>query len=77
MVEHAAVNRVVVGSSPTSGAILSGLLRSNLREEGWPLSVKVSVNWCSGKLLDTIRQYSAETRPLLANAKRLDWFMIQ
>ena len=44
MVERAAVNREVVGSSPTSGAILNGLLRNNLREEGWPLSVKVSVN---------------------------------
>ena len=44
MVEHAAVNRVVVGSSPTFGANFIGLERKGLREEDRPLSVKVSVN---------------------------------
>ena len=62
MVEHAAVNRVVVGSSPTFGAIFSGLCRNDLRKEDWPLSVKVSVNRCADELFATIRQNSAETR---------------
>ena len=44
MVEHAAVNRVVVGSSPTFGAISFGFGNNELRQEDWPLSVKLSVN---------------------------------
>jgi hypothetical protein len=44
MVEQSAVNRSVVGSSPTFGATLSGLCGNDLQQEDWPLSVKVSVN---------------------------------
>ena len=40
MVEHATVNRVVEGSSPSSGAILKALFIGFSSKEGWPLSVK-------------------------------------
>ena len=44
MVEQSAVNRSVVGSSPTSGAILKRLGNKGFLEQAWPLSVKCSRN---------------------------------
>ena len=41
-------NTPIVASSPTFGAIRKGLMRNDLREEDWPLSVKVSVELVSG-----------------------------
>jgi hypothetical protein len=64
-------------SSPTFGAIFSGLKRSDLRKEDWPLSVKVSVNWGADEPFATIRQYSAETRQNSHSQMRVkpDWFL--
>ncbi len=44
MVEHAAVNRVVEGSSPSSGAIILAPVYGAFFKEDRPLSVKLSVN---------------------------------
>ena len=54
MVEHAAVNRVVAGSSPASGANLNRLCGKGFLEEERPLSVKLSVKWRAQKQLATI-----------------------
>ena len=55
MVERAAVNRDVVGSSPTSGAIFSWFeAQWVVQREDWPLSVKR----VRSQLRDKIRQDS-------------------
>ena len=57
MVEHAAVNRVVVGSSPTSGAILNCECSKSLAQDG---EATVSETVSKSARAETIRQYLAE-----------------
>jgi hypothetical protein len=77
MVEHAAVNRDVEGSSPSSGAI-SNCLGSNEWCEKWQATVSETVSKAARKpSFATFRQNFAETRPLRANASCPDWFILQ
>ena len=62
MVEQSAVNRSVVGSSPTFGATLERLCIKRLQKKDWPLSVKVLINRRLKSLFVTTFQKFIETR---------------
>ena len=61
MVEHAAVNRGVEGSSPSSGAILKALFIGLSSKKGRPLSVKLKL---SGRRQDFISAISFDALAL-------------
>ena len=65
MVEHAAVNRVVVGSSPTSGAIphphQAAALARERQLKGWTRSKKLAL--AEGRLEDLKRLAKPKQKP--------------
>ena len=73
MVEHAAVNRVVVGSSPTSGAISFPLFFRGFFKEGLATVSETVSKTASQKTTRHNSTELAETRPQCGNALLPHW----